>query len=140
MTDSPKRLTIVTDAWFPQINGVVRTLHRVRQELEAQGKEVQVVSPDPFPNIPCPTYPEIRLALFPRHKLARMLDSFQPSAIHIATEAPLGLAARRYCLKRGFPFTTSFHSAFPSTFMPASGSRPPGATSGCAASTAPPPA
>ena len=113
MTSPPKRLTIVTDAWFPQINGVVRTLHRVKQELEALGKQVQVVSPDQFLNIPCPTYPEIRLALFSRGKLTRMLDSFQPSAIHIATEATLGVAARRYCLKRGFSFTTSFHTRFP---------------------------
>ena len=113
MTAPPKRLTIVTDAWFPQINGVVRTLQRVKQELETLGKEIQVVSPDLFVNVPCPTYPEIRLALFSRRKLTRMLDSFQPSAIHIATEAPLGLAARRYCLKRGYSFTTSFHTRFP---------------------------
>lgn len=113
VTDPPKRLTIVTDAWFPQINGVVRTLHRVKQELETLGKEIQVVSPDQFFNVACPTYPEIRLALFPKRKLVRILDSFQPSAIHIATEAPLGMAARRYCLKRGYAFTTSFHTRFP---------------------------
>lgn len=107
------RLAIVTDAWFPQINGVVRTLNRVREELEAQGHEIRVISPDAFSSLPCPTYPEIRLALFPGPKLARLLDEFRPDAIHIATEAPLGLAAKRYCRRRGLAFTTSFHTRFP---------------------------
>lgn len=107
------RLAIVTDAWLPQINGVVRTLKRVTEELQAQGHEILVISPDLFVNMPCPTYPEIRLALFPKRKLTRMLEDFQPDAIHIATEAPLGLAARRYCLRRGLEFTTSFHTRFP---------------------------
>ena len=109
----PLRVAIVTDAWHPQINGVVRTLTRVIHELEEMGHEVRVVSPDLFRSIPCPTYPEIRLALFPRRKLSALLDSLQPCAIHVSTEGPLGLAARSYCRRRGVPFTTAYHTRFP---------------------------
>ena len=94
------RIALVTDAWMPQINGVVRTLSRVVDETTALGHEVRVVAPHDFRTIPCPTYPEIRLALWPFGGVARMLDDFQPEAIHIATEGPLGMAARRYCRKR----------------------------------------
>ena len=107
------RIALVTDAWHPQVNGVVRTLTRIKQELEGEGHEMEVVSPDRFRSLPCPTYPEIRLALFPGREVARMLDAFRSQAIHIATEGPLGIAARRYCLKRGLGFTTSFHTRFP---------------------------
>lgn len=107
------RVAIVTDAWHPQINGVVRTLTRVIHELEAMGHEVRVVSPDLFRSMPCPTYPEIRLALFPRRKLSALLDSLQPCAIHVSTEGPLGLAARAYCKKRRVPFTSAYHTRFP---------------------------
>jgi hypothetical protein len=107
------RILIVTDAWAPQINGVVRTLLRTRQELEGLGQEVRIISPDLFANLPCPTYPEIRLAVLPGRRLPKMIDSFQPCAIHIATEGPLGQAARRYCLKRRLPFTTAYHTRFP---------------------------
>ncbi len=89
------RILIVTDAWSPQVNGVVRTLTRTRHELEGLGHEVHVISPDLFRNLPCPTYPEIRLAVLPGRRLPHMIDAFQPDAIHIATEGPLGLAARR---------------------------------------------
>ena len=106
-------IAMVTDAWHPQINGVVRTIARVRDELEALGHKVTIVSPDLFSNVPCPTYPEIRLALMPGRKVARILDDAAPVAIHIATEGPLGLAARRYCQRRKLPFTTSFHTRFP---------------------------
>lgn len=109
----PLRIAIVTDAWHPQINGVVRTLTRVIHELEEMGHEVRVVSPDLFRSIPCPTYPEIRLALLPRRKLRALLDSLQPCAIHVSTEGPLGLAARAYCKRRGVPFTTAYHTRFP---------------------------
>jgi glycosyltransferase involved in cell wall biosynthesis len=109
----PLRVAIVTDAWHPQINGVVRTLTRVIHELEDMGHEVRVVSPDLFRSIPCPTYPEIRLALFPRRKLRALLDSLQPCAIHVSTEGPLGMAARSYCKRRGIPFTTAYHTKFP---------------------------
>lgn len=107
------KITIVTDAWFPQVNGVVRTLSTVRKELEAMGHEVQVIAPDMFRTFPCPTYPEIRLALLPGGRMRRLIDAFAPEAIHIATEGPLGWTARRYCLRRKLPFTTSFHTKFP---------------------------
>ncbi len=107
------RIVIVSDAWFPQVNGVVRTLSRVKQEVEAMGHAVTVVSPDLFTNLPCPTYPEIRLAVLPGRGVRERLDEAQPDAIHIATEGPLGWAARRYCRRRGLPFTTSFHTRFP---------------------------
>ncbi len=107
------RIAIVTDAWFPQVNGVVRTLSRVRDELGALGHAVEVVAPERFRTVPCPTYPEIRLALFPGRAVRKLLDAFAPEAIHIATEGPLGWAARRYCRRRGLPFTTSFHTKFP---------------------------
>lgn len=106
------RILIVTDAWYPQVNGVVRTLDTVRGELVAMGHAVEVIAPDRFRTVPCPTYPEIRLALFPRRRIRRLIDGFRPDAIHIATEGPLGWAARRVCLGRGLPFTTSFHTKF----------------------------
>jgi glycosyltransferase involved in cell wall biosynthesis len=107
------RIMIISDAWLPQVNGVVRTLMRTVEELKGLGHEPHVISPDLFRSLPCPTYSEIRLALLPRRRLARLIDSFQPCAIHIATEGPLGLAARRYCIARGLPFTTAFHTRFP---------------------------
>jgi glycosyltransferase involved in cell wall biosynthesis len=107
------RILIVTDAWAPQINGVVRTLTRTRQELEGLGHEVRVISPDLFKNLPCLTYPEIRLAVLPGRRLPRLIDEFQPCAIHISTEGPLGQAARRYCLKRRLLCTTAHHTRFP---------------------------
>jgi glycosyltransferase involved in cell wall biosynthesis len=107
------RILIVTDAWFPQVNGVVRTLDTVSRTLRAQGHAVATITPGEFHTVPCPTYPEIRLALRPGPAIARRIDAFEPEAIHIATEGPLGLAARRLCLRRGLPFTTSFHTKFP---------------------------
>lgn len=106
-------LVIISDAWHPQTNGVVVTLGRTRQELERLGHTVTVTSPDAFYTVPCPGYPEIRLALFARRAVHARLDELQPQAVHIATEGPLGLAARSWCLKRNFPFTTSFHTQFP---------------------------
>jgi glycosyltransferase involved in cell wall biosynthesis len=107
------RILIVTDAWHPQINGVVRTLATVRDELTAMGHEVAMVTPDMFRTVPLPTYREIRLALHPAPQLRGVLGEFRPQAIHIATEGPLGLAARRLCLRRGLPFSTSLHTRFP---------------------------
>jgi glycosyltransferase involved in cell wall biosynthesis len=107
------RIAIVSDAWFPQVNGVVRTLSTVKRELETLGHEILVVSPDKFATIPCPTYPEIRLALLPGRRMAALLDDFAPEALHIATEGPLGWAARALARRRGWPFTTSFHTKFP---------------------------
>ncbi len=106
-------IVIVSDAWYPQINGVVHTISRTRAELERLGHRVEVIGPDRFRNVPCPTYPEIRLALLPGRKLHALLDAANPDAVHISTEGPLGLAARSWCLKKNFPFTTSFHTQFP---------------------------
>jgi glycosyltransferase involved in cell wall biosynthesis len=107
------RLALVTDAWAPQTNGVVRTLMRTRDELTAMGHAVEVISPDLFNGFPCPTYPEIKLAFLPGRKIARTIAAFQPNAIHIATEGPLGHAARSFCLGKGLPFTTTYHTRFP---------------------------
>lgn len=107
------RILVVTDAWYPQVNGVVRTLGTLRDELTRAGHETVFVTPDQFRSLPCPTYPEIRLAIRPGRRLARTIEANQPCAIHIATEGPLGWAARRYCLKRRVPFTTAYHTKFP---------------------------
>jgi glycosyltransferase involved in cell wall biosynthesis len=109
----PRRILLVTDAWRPQTNGVVRALEATARNLEAMGHEVEVVGPDRFGTLPLPTYPEIRLAVTPGRRLPRMIHAFAPDAIHVATEGPLGWAARRWCLARGIPFTTSFHTMFP---------------------------
>ena len=106
------RIALVTDAWLPQINGVTTTLSTCRERIEQRGHTVKVFSPGLFVNVPCPRYPHIRLALLPGRKLGRGLDRFRPEAIHIATEGPLGIAARRYCVRRRFPFTTAFHTKF----------------------------
>jgi glycosyltransferase involved in cell wall biosynthesis len=107
------RLLIVTDAWTPQINGVVRTLEMLGHDLTAMGHQVRYATPEISFTIPMPTYPEIRLAIFPRRRLEKMIDEFRPTAIHIATEGPLGLSARAICLRRKLAFTTSFHTRFP---------------------------
>jgi glycosyltransferase involved in cell wall biosynthesis len=107
------RILISTDAWAPQVNGVVRTLETLGGELERLGHQVRFVTPQGFRTVPMPTYPEIRLALFARRAVGRVIDAFKPDAIHIATEGPLGLATRRNCMRRGLSFTTSFHTRFP---------------------------
>jgi glycosyltransferase involved in cell wall biosynthesis len=107
------RILIVSDAWSPQINGVVMTLRNTIRELEAEGHIVATITPDAFRSIPCPTYPEIRLALFPARRVAREIENFLPDAVHIATEGPLGLAARRHCLRTERPFSTAYHTQFP---------------------------
>ncbi len=106
-------IAIVTDAWSPQVNGVVRTLQSVRAELERIGHHVSVFSPDQFPSLPCPTYPEIRLALTTRNGLGRRIEASAPDYIHIATEGPLGHAARGWCIAQGYAFTTAYHTQFP---------------------------
>jgi 1,2-diacylglycerol 3-alpha-glucosyltransferase/glucuronosyltransferase len=107
------RLALVTDAWHPQVNGVVRTLATTQSCLEAAGHTVIVLSPDKYRTVPCPTYPEIRLALFASRDVARALRTQAPDAIHIATEGPLGLAARRFCTRNRLSFTTAYHTQFP---------------------------
>lgn len=106
-------ILIITDAWYPQINGVVRTLCQVRDELQAMGHTVEIIGPDRFRTLPLPTYAEIRIAVGAGQRLRRMIEALAPEAIHIATEGPLGHAARRYCLKRKIPFTTAYHTRFP---------------------------
>ena len=107
------KILVATDAWHPQINGVVRTLGHVAREARALGAELAFLSPDAFFTLPLPGYPEIRLALPPPGAVERRLDMIAPDAIHIATEGPLGHAMRRVCIRRSLPFTTSFHTRFP---------------------------
>jgi glycosyltransferase involved in cell wall biosynthesis len=107
------RIALATDAWRPQTNGVVTTLARTLEGLERRGHVIRAVHPSEFRTVPCPTYPEIRLALFPGRRLQRMLHEFAPDAVHIATEGPLGQATRAWCLREGMPFTTSYHTQFP---------------------------
>lgn len=107
------KVMIVTDAWQPQVNGVVRTLTTTRRELEAMGHEVDLLTPLEFRTFPCPTYPEIRLSWLPGKPVAKRIREFAPHALHIATEGPLGLAARRYAVKNNLPFTTAYHTRFP---------------------------
>lgn len=108
-----QRILIATDAWSPQVNGVVRTLASLVDQLRDRGHTVEIVSPSSFRTVPCPTYPEIRLALVSAGSLATIIRDFAPNSIHIATEGPVGLAARRAALRMGRPFTTSFHTRFP---------------------------
>ena len=107
------KVVLVTDAWFPQVNGVVRTLSTVVDHMRAGGHEVLTVTPDLFRTVPCPTYPEIRLALRPKPHLRALINEFEPDAIHIATEGPLGQAAQSFCRAQNWPLTTSFHTKFP---------------------------
>ena len=107
------KIAIVTDAWEPQVNGVVTTLKTTQQTLNSMGNTVEVFTPNNFKTVPCPTYPEIRLALNPKSRLRKSLTVFNPDAIHIATEGPMGLAARSICKKHNWPFTTSYHTQFP---------------------------
>ncbi|MBC7954294.1 MAG: glycosyltransferase family 1 protein [Cytophagales bacterium] len=107
------KIALVTDAWKPQVNGVVTTLVELQQGLVARGHEVMLVEPSGFKRFPCPGYREIELAWRPGKKVAAMLDEAKPDAVHIATEGPLGSAARAHCLRRGWAFTTAFHTRFP---------------------------
>jgi len=107
------RILLATDAWEPQVNGVVRTLTRVVSELRETGDLVEVISPDQFSTFPLPTYPEIKLAVGVYEKAQERFKSFEPEAIHVATEGPIGLAARRICVDWKLPFTTSYHTRFP---------------------------
>ncbi|NLI95692.1 MAG: glycosyltransferase family 1 protein [Synergistaceae bacterium] len=106
------KICIATDAWTPQVNGVVRTLSETRRRLRKMGHEVFLLSPDRFATVPCPTYREIRLA-WNLWDIDRFLRDFQPDAIHIATEGPIGISTRAWCLRENFPFTTSFTTRFP---------------------------
>lgn len=107
------RVLVATDAWHPQVNGVVRTYERLAQEAPKLGFEVSFLSPAQFRTLPCPTYPEIRLALAGPRAIARAIEEARPDFIHIATEGPVGFMTRRYCRKMHRPFTTSYHTRLP---------------------------
>lgn len=108
------KIMLITDAWHPQVNGVVRTLTRVIEECEAMGHKFEIVSPnDGFKTIPLPTYNEIQLAIGARAEIEKRFHEFEPEAVHIATEGTLGMAARSMCLKNKMPYTTSYHTRFP---------------------------
>ena len=121
MPTQPLRIAIVTDAWDPQVNGVVRTLKATKAELEQLGHEVLVVSPEHYYSLPCPTYPEIRLAVARAATIGERLMAFAPDAVHLSTEGPLCLAARRWCLRNGWQFTTAYHTQFPDYFAARTG-------------------
>jgi len=107
------KIALITDAWQPQVNGVVTTLVELVREVRHAGHEVEVIHPGQFRTRPCPGYAGIDLAVRPRQALGERLDALAPQAIHIATEGPLGWAARAYCLRHGLAFTTAFHTRFP---------------------------
>jgi glycosyltransferase involved in cell wall biosynthesis len=113
ITGRSLRILIATDAWYPQVNGVVRTLDTVASELHKMGHVVRILEPRRFRTVPMPSYPEIRLALGAARRAAQVIEAFGPDAIHIATEGPIGWAVRGYCLNNKLPFTTSFHTRFP---------------------------
>lgn len=107
------KLALITDAWQPQVNGVVTTLVELVREMQVRGHQVLVVHPGLFVTRPCPGYAGIDMAIKPAARLAQLLKDFKPEALHLATEGPLGWAARRYCLNQGLSFTTAFHTRFP---------------------------
>ena len=107
------RILIASDAWHPQINGVVRTLERLSRHLPEFGAEAIMLTPEGYRTVPCPTYPEIRLTIAAPGAIGRRLDEAAPDHVHIATEGPIGYAVRRWCRKRGRIFTTSYHTRFP---------------------------
>ncbi len=107
------RFLIATDAWYPQVNGVVQTYKRLCEQLGHFGHEVEILSPVGYRTIPMPTYREIRLALIGQSQAKKRIEAFAPDYVHIATEGPIGLAARAVCLRQDRPFTTSYHTRFP---------------------------
>jgi glycosyltransferase involved in cell wall biosynthesis len=110
--NAPLKILIVTDAWAPQVNGVVRTLEMLIRELTRLGHVVKAITPEGRFSVPLPTYPEIRLTLFQHHALENDIAAFAPDVVHIATEGTLGLAARRICMDHGVTFSTAFHTRF----------------------------
>ncbi len=107
------RVLIATDAWHPQVNGVVRTLDATTRTLRGLGHAVEVVEPSAFPGVAVPFYPEVRLALAPPGRLDERVRRFRPDHVHVSTEGPIGLLVRRYCRLRGWQFSTSYHTRFP---------------------------
>ncbi|XDZ66051.1 diacylglycerol kinase [Alphaproteobacteria bacterium LSUCC0684] len=113
MPECGQKILIVTDAWYPQVNGVVRSLTHTRDALIEMGHDVTMLTPELFRTVPCPTYPEIRLSLMPGSRVASFIHHLSPDIIHIATEGPLGLAARNFARRHGLNFTTAYHTRFP---------------------------
>jgi glycosyltransferase involved in cell wall biosynthesis len=107
------RILVATDAWHPQVNGVVRTLIMMAEAAKSLGVEISFLTPQSFRTVALPSYPDLRVALPYQAKIARLIADARPDSIHIATEGPIGLLVRRYCRKQGLPFTTSFHTRFP---------------------------
>ena len=107
------KILIATDAWHPQVNGVVRTLTSLANSAAALGADISFLTPDGFPSMPLPTYPGLRLALPNRREIARRIEEAAPDALHIATEGPIGWAVRAYCRRRKLAFTTSYTTRFP---------------------------
>src|SRR5580693_7395354 len=107
------RILVATDAWHPQVNGVVRTLAMTAEAARSFGSDIAFLTPQSFRTFALPSYPGLRLALPYGTKVARLIEDARPDSIHIATEGPIGLAVRRYCRKHRLPFTTSFHTRFP---------------------------
>jgi glycosyltransferase involved in cell wall biosynthesis len=107
------KIALVTDAWHPQVNGVVRTLDTVIRLLRQRGHEILVISPDQYRSIPAPSYPEIRLSLARSRSIGKRIEAFDADAVHLATEGPLCIQARRWCLRKGRSFTTAYHTQFP---------------------------
>jgi glycosyltransferase involved in cell wall biosynthesis len=113
MPELPRSALIVTDAWHPQVNGVVRSIERIGAELSARGIRVDYLTPQDFWTVPMPGYQEIALAMARPDAVGRRIDAVRPESIHIATEGPLGYVARSYCVKRRLPFSTAYHTQFP---------------------------
>ncbi|MDC9824323.1 glycosyltransferase family 1 protein [Devosia sp. ZB163] len=113
MPQQPKTVLIVTDAWHPQINGVVRSIELVAREMEKRGITVKLLTPNEFKTFPMPGYGEIRLSRTLMKPVYARIEAAEADAIHIATEGPLGIIARRWCRKNGFPFSTAYHTQFP---------------------------
>jgi len=106
------KILIVTDAWYPQVNGVVRTLDETSKQLKNLGHEIKFITPEGFLSVPCPTYPEIKLSLFPGAKVSSLIREFNPDCLHISTEGPLGLSARSYACRNNLAFTSAYHTRF----------------------------
>ena len=129
------RILVATDAWHPQVNGVVRTLIMMAEAAKGLGVDVSFLTPQSFRTFAMPSYPDLQLALPYPAKIAALIAKAQPDSIHIATEGPIGFMVRRYCRKRGLPFTTSFHTRFPE-YVSARSKRPWPVKRGVTAATA----
>lgn len=110
---APLRILLATDAWKPQVNGVVRSWETSIAKLRERGHAVAVIEPGLFPNFATPLYKEIRLAVPSRKTISHFIHEYRPDVVHVATEGPVGLSVRAHCVRRKKPFTTSYHTSFP---------------------------